>query len=677
MRVSQQRMHLAVAGAAIGLIVFGAPADDVWWIDPDGGLFSDPLNWSTGNVPGPGDYLYFDLASLYEVQLTGDVTVDKVSVLNDRLTLDLGGFTFALDFPGLQLVVGGDPPTGLAGRLTVFNGTFQTRRVDIAPDPDSVGAVEFAGPDASWDLSEYLFIGNEGAGSLDVINGASLVVGDDIWIGREVGATGALAVVGPGSTVTEDVMGILMQIGSYGSGSLFITNGGRVEMQYGYVHIARYAGSCGSVSVSGQGSFWKTELDHIGMRGPGYLEVTDGGTVMSTAVDSWVAWEDTGSGWITVRGPGSHFDVYGDLRVRGEGEILVEDGGVISGGFRLYPRVETRAALIATGEGSRVEGNDLRVGGPGQGEISIIAGASADVSSIEVSSEGVAEIVGPASAWVVSGVSAVGDTGPASLGISNGATVDSHSGSLRNEAEILVTGAQSAWDMTGDLSIEGTSGSPILIVDDGGSCESLRVFLADEPGAAGTIRIDGPESRLDVLSDFTMGASGAGSLSVLGGASVTVALVGGAYTQAPSGSLVVELAPSFDVAIQVYGTANLAGSLSVTLADGFDPPAGETFDVIAAWSIPDQFDEVTLSPTPSGRELELSYLPDRVRIVVLPLEIPGDLDGDETVGILDFLLLLGSWGPCPEPCPPSCSGDLDGDCQVGIIDLLTLLGNWG
>ncbi len=56
--------------------------------------------------------------------------------------------------------------------------------------------------------------------------------------------------------------------------------------------------------------------------------------------------------------------------------------------------------------------------------------------------------------------------------------------------------------------------------------------------------------------------------------------------------------------------------------------------------------------------------------------IPGDLDGDGLVGITDFLLLLAAWGPCPEPCPPSCAADLDGDCTVGITDFLALLANW-
>ena len=54
-----------------------------------------------------------------------------------------------------------------------------------------------------------------------------------------------------------------------------------------------------------------------------------------------------------------------------------------------------------------------------------------------------------------------------------------------------------------------------------------------------------------------------------------------------------------------------------------------------------------------------------------------DLDEDGMVGITDFLMLLAAWGPCPEPCPPSCLADFDGDCQVGITDFLLLLANWG
>ncbi len=55
--------------------------------------------------------------------------------------------------------------------------------------------------------------------------------------------------------------------------------------------------------------------------------------------------------------------------------------------------------------------------------------------------------------------------------------------------------------------------------------------------------------------------------------------------------------------------------------------------------------------------------------------IPGDLDGDGSVGASDLLILLSNWGPC-DNCE-NCPADLDGNCVVGAADLLILLANWG
>ncbi len=57
-------------------------------------------------------------------------------------------------------------------------------------------------------------------------------------------------------------------------------------------------------------------------------------------------------------------------------------------------------------------------------------------------------------------------------------------------------------------------------------------------------------------------------------------------------------------------------------------------------------------------------------------EDKGDLDGDGSVGITDFLIVLGFWGPCPDP-PAACPADIDDDGMVGITDFLFILGNWG
>ncbi len=58
------------------------------------------------------------------------------------------------------------------------------------------------------------------------------------------------------------------------------------------------------------------------------------------------------------------------------------------------------------------------------------------------------------------------------------------------------------------------------------------------------------------------------------------------------------------------------------------------------------------------------------------MPLTGDVDGDDIVGIDDFLALLAAWGRCAAPCPPACAADLDDDCAVGIFDMLLLLANW-
>ncbi len=82
----------------------------------------------------------------------------------------------------------------------------------------------------------------------------------------------------------------------------------------------------------------------------------------------------------------------------------------------------------------------------------------------------------------------------------------------------------------------------------------------------------------------------------------------------------------------------------------------------------------------NDRDLDLVLIDEIADVVLLmnnsgitPL---GDLDGDGSVGVPDLLILLGNWGPCPDP-PTTCPTDLDGDGNIGVVDLLILLGNWG
>jgi hypothetical protein len=53
----------------------------------------------------------------------------------------------------------------------------------------------------------------------------------------------------------------------------------------------------------------------------------------------------------------------------------------------------------------------------------------------------------------------------------------------------------------------------------------------------------------------------------------------------------------------------------------------------------------------------------------------GDANADCTVDVADFLLLLATWGPCPDP--DDCRTDLDGSGTVDVADFLEMLAVWG
>ncbi len=125
----------------------------------------------------------------------------------------------------------------------------------------------------------------------------------------------------------------------------------------------------------------------------------------------------------------------------------------------------------------------------------------------------------------------------------------------------------------------------------------------------------------------------------------------GLPTTVPIQSVVVQHGAT-SAGLSTIGTVvdNGGGNFSVTLTSGMVPGTDE-FTV----TVDDGTGTVILAPEPSLEYFEL-----------------GDIDGDGMVGIVDFLSLLGAWGPCPAPC----AADLDGDGVVGILDFLDLLAHW-
>ncbi|MEE8155435.1 MAG: hypothetical protein V3T53_10835 [Phycisphaerales bacterium] len=257
---------------------------------------------------------------------------------------------------------------------------------------------------------------------------------------------------------------------------------------------------------------------------------------------------------------------------------------------------------------------------------------------------------------------------------------------LSSFGEVVVTGSASSWTIFGTLDV-GMSGFGTLIIQDATTVTNevfatLGTFLKGDimptEGGVGEVIVAGSGSTWTVNGDLYLGlfAWGRWTLSAGGKVIIDGDLIGGEWLpDSDQPQTIIELAGSDDYetpAIDVFGLAD-GFDPRVDLVDGFVPKAGDTFMIAHAdlELMPFAFD---LPKLPPPRVWEVIQDANSVALHVGPV-IPGDIDGDGSVGANDLLILLANWGPCGD-CD-DCPADLNGDCTVGAEDLFVLLANWG
>ncbi|MCH8316554.1 MAG: hypothetical protein IIA64_11320, partial [Planctomycetes bacterium] len=336
----------------------------------------------------------------------------------------------------------------------------------------------------------------------------------------------------------------------------------------------------------------------------------------------------------------------------------------------------------------------LRVGNQGAGLLSISDGATVTNTNAFVAagggSFGEVLITGEATVWNCAGMLAVGKGGFGSLTVTDGAQVSSDLGIIAQElstfGEVVVTGPGSSWTIFGTLDV-GMSGFGTLIIEDGATVTNEvfatlgTFFKGDIPpseGGVGEVIVVGSGSTWTVNGDLYLGLFAWGRWTLSAGGKVIVdgdLIRGGWLPDSDQPQTIIELASRDDYETPAISVTGLADGFEprVDLVDGFVPKAGDTFMIAHAdlGLLPFAFD---LPKLPPPRFWEVIQDENSVALHVGPV-IPGDIDGDGSVGVKDLLTLLGDWGPCDD-CN-DCPADLDDDCSVGVPDLLILLGNWG
>ncbi len=173
--------------------------------------------------------------------------------------------------------------------LTIQSGgTLADSFGTIGNLPGGVGMVTVTGVGSSWSNAGSVVVGGLGTGTLIIEDGGTAQDGVSSGggsIGLSVGSLGTVIVTGPGSIWINGSGGGL-NVGSFGTGSLTIANGGKViDITPLVTNVGNGAGSQGTVTVTGAGSLWSDIAGfRIGNSGTGTLTIADGGNVIAPIV---------------------------------------------------------------------------------------------------------------------------------------------------------------------------------------------------------------------------------------------------------------------------------------------------------------------------------------------------------------------------------------------------------
>jgi fibronectin-binding autotransporter adhesin len=502
--------------------------------------------------------------------------------------------TVTVDGAGSSLDSNGELTVGYhgEGRLTVSGGAYvesgpdapalMTAGIRIGDEAGSKGTVTVQGAGSRLFMANDAYIGNRGTGSLQVLDGGTVVNKDGLIGAFGAGGAGSVLVDGVGSTgVGSTWSNNSLSIGFLGEGSMTIRNGGAVNSVYG--QIGEFAGSRGTVLVDGPGSLWTNLLEiNVGNFAEGAMTIRNGGAVVSGAAVIGANLDSIGT--LTVEGANSRWDITDTMRLGGlgTGTATIRDGGTVNSttgdvgafGFTSGVVVFNKGSIVLEGAGSSWNIAESLDVGRGNGSLTVrdaAALSSGDafignwysprfdtISGLEAS----VLVDGSGSTWASTGTITVGTDGNGLLTVRNGGAVSSQNGVIglnarSTEGAVVIDGPGSSWTNADTLTV-GVAGQGSLTVQNGGALNSRFAAVGRDAGSAGSVQIDGTGSTWTNSAGMGVGVAGDGMVRITDGGRV-------------NSSDIVIGAGSGDGSLQVSGTgsrADIAETMVGWLSDG-------------------------------------------------------------------------------------------------------------
>ena len=451
------------------------------------------------------------------------------------------------------------------------------------------------------------------------------------------GTSGKLVVKGTGSLLSQPSK--LLYLGYYGDGEMRIENGGEVVTDS--LFIAYTNTSTSSLTMTGNGSFFDAFVCNVGFGGTGVMKVLQAAEVDAHSLN---VGNNLGDGSMTVNGVDSYVETgylnvglnssTGNLTVSGSGKLYNGFHGVVGAG------VGSSAEVIVTGVNSRIDfldelylGADALLNDGGSALVRIEQDGTLQVgdetanpvgTKLMVSgtnspyllihddatlvnkgdsfvgysngNDGLVEVSGLNALWSTEGSMHVGHLGQGQVEITDGFTSVLQTTDIGIDGVISVTGG--IFESSGGVQCEGN-----LLLDNGTLVGDLELLGSGELSVNNLSEIDG--SIVQSAGQITINANadllingdcehngqinGDGLLRVEGNLST-----GPVPSQLEFAMGTIELGPNTNLNLQIGGTnpgefdslivqeliSDVQTQLSVSLVDGFQPSAGQSYLIV-------------------------------------------------------------------------------------------------
>lgn len=350
----------------------------------------------------------------------------------------------------------------------------------------------------------------------------------------------------------------------------------------------------GNLTSSGTGTLNVSSDLSVGYGGTGTLSITNGATVSDYSGQiGYTIFSDTGaSGTATVDGAGSTWTHSYELYVGyGTGRLNITNGGAVSdayGYLGYYPEFPGRSSGMTTVDGvgsTWTNSADLHVGHSGTGVLNVTNGGvvtnGTGYLAYDYFSDGTATVDGSGSIWTTGGFFYVGNNGNGTLNVTKGGRVNSNSSfgyvayGSSSQSTATIDGSGSMWSNSGGLYV-GFSGAGTLSITSGATVTNgTFANIGFSPGATGTVIVDGTGSSFGTggalsIGGNVSGAGGTGLVRIENGGSVTASTT----TVWDTGALEIGFRPSLAVTMLTFdggtlrATADTAFANNTTLAAG-------------------------------------------------------------------------------------------------------------